>query len=238
MAKKVLQGWKKAVVYNPANGDRVQMNRIIPGMSELPDDPNVKTETATGQAWGGQIWPVTIGFADGEGLALLESWMVAYAKVSAAIFAPAGMSILFQDTEEIDFRPGTGVNAREGLAVNQVHIEAIGSNLNVRQVKNLARAISFSSSQGSLVLPFQGITLTLSASYTAPDAATMVIEAKDFAGNQVAISSQAASAGRVSTVITLPADTWSVDIDLLDGGTGTVEDIALRGDGSVEYIGY
>lgn len=238
MAKNALAGWKKAVVYNPANGDRVQLNRLSAQASELPGDPNIKTESAAGQVWGGEQWPITVGFMDSDGLALLESWQVGYTPCRMVVLAPAGMSILFQESEEIDFIQGTGVNAREGLKIHRVMIEAVGSGLSIQQVKNLARAITFSGDQGTLVFPMQGPTLTLAADYTTPAGATLVIEAKDYAGTQVAISSQSATAGRVSTTITLPADTYTLEIDLLNGGTGTVQNISLRADGSSEFISY
>lgn len=238
MAKNVLAGWKKAVVYNPDTGDRVQLNKISAASSELPGDPNIKTETATGQIWGGQQWPLTIGFMDSSGLDLLQEWQDTETPVHLIIFTPAGMSIIFREPELIEFIPGTTVNAREGLKIHRVIIEAVGADLDVKQLKNLARDISFSGNVGSIIFPISNVRLTASATYASPDGASLVITAKDNSGSILATSSQTASAGRVTADILLPAETWSVEIDALDGGSGSVSDIALRGDDSAEFLSY
>lgn len=238
MAKSVLAGWKKAVIYNPETGDRVQVSRISAASSELPGDPNIRTETAAGQVWGGQIWPLTVAFMDSDGLDLLEDWQANETPVHIIVFAPAGKSILFRENETIDFIRGTVTNAREGLQVHQVSIEAVGADLDVQSVKNLALTIPVSSSQGAFVFPIAGAILTLSATYANPDDAEMEITAKNYSGDVLAVTTEPVTAGRNSADIILPPGTWTVEIDLLASGSGSVSDISLAGDGSQEFINY
>lgn len=238
MSKQSLSGWKKAVFFNPANGDRVQVNTIVLQGSEHPSDSNIKTESSDGMVFGGYTWPLAVAFLDNAGMAMLEIWHAAETDCQMVIFSPAGNSILFFTSERLDFKPGTGINARDGAVPHLVMMETTGGLPNVFEIKNLAKGIQFAGDAGTLIFPLEGPTLTLAADYADEDGATMVITAKDFAGDPVATSSQAAENGRISTQITLPADTYSLDIDLLDGGTATITNISLRSDGSTEFIDY
>jgi len=238
MGKQVISGWKKAAIYNPADGTSVLLSQLSTQFSAF-DPENIQNETPTGQSYGGKVYPLVIGFMDSGGLAQLETWKTAHTPLRAVVYVPGGQHILFRQSEEFFDVLGGGVNARDGAAIHQVQTEVQGEAPDVPQKKNLAEAITFAGDAGELVFPIEGPTLTLAADYAAINSPTLSIEAQAFDGSVLATASQAVgSTGRESVEITLPAGTYKLAIDLVGAGSADVTNVSLRSDGQTDYITY
>lgn len=240
--KRNIAGWKKAVVYDPATGNLVQFNTLsLDGCSWDPQ--NIKNETPTGSAFGGRNRPLAIGFLDTDGLTQIKSWG-GKTLLNAVVLVPGGQHILFRENEPFFYTPGGGVNTRDGAVQHVVDAEAHGEDPAVHQKKNLAELITFTNDAGSLVFPLEGPTLTLAAGYASINSPELSIIAKDYGtdgtdGSTLATSTQAVgSTGRESTTITLPANTYLIEIDLVGAGSADVTNVSLRTDGKTTYITY
>lgn len=230
---KIFGGWKKSAVWNPANGDVVQLNLLSTEFSDLAME-NIKAETPTGSAFGGRNYPIIVGFLEDDGLAQLHTWMQGFTPINMAVFAPKGRQIIARENEQIHVVRGAGVDARSGLDIHRIEYEAIGENPDVVWKQNVAEGISFAGNVGEIVLPITGVTWTVAADYTTSNG-NLVVKALNYAGSTIATSTQALSAGRVSTTLTTPANTWKIEIDLVDGGSSTPSNVSMRADGLTAY---
>lgn len=228
----IFAGWKKAVFWNAATGVVVQKNILSTDHSDFPHE-NIKKETPTGSAFGGRIFPIIVGFLTDDGNAQLEAWTKNNTPINLAVFTN-GRQIVARQAEEIQYVPEVGVDARTGLEAHRVEYETVGFDPDVIQKKNVAEGITFAANVGEIVLPIEGVTWTVAADYTTADG-DLTVTAYDYAGNPVATSTQALSAGRVSTSITTPADTWKIEIDLVGAGASVPSNVSMRGDGKSEY---
>jgi hypothetical protein len=230
---KIFAGWKKAAVWDPSTGDVVQLNMLSTEHSDMPEE-NIKVETPTGSAFGGKLIPIIIGFLTDDGLGQLEAWQEARTLVNLGIYARFGRQVVARENEQIHVVRGVDVDARNGLNIHRLEYEAIGEAPDIIYKQNVAEGIQFTGNAGEIILPITGITWTVAADYTT-SSGNLVVTAYDFAGSQVAISTQALSAGRVSTQLTTPANTWKIEIDLVDGGSSSPSNISMRADGNPEY---
>ncbi|MEX1120857.1 MAG: hypothetical protein WED82_01900 [Balneolales bacterium] len=233
---KLISGWKKAVFWDPDSGDAVQVNTLSTEHSSF-EPAIIKNETPTGSAFGGRRIPLVVGFLDSDGIPQLETWMEGNTPVRSAVYARAGKQIIFQESEEIAVVPGYGISMRNGADVHRAEMEVLGENPDVVQKQNVAEAIEFTANVGDIILPISGITWTVAADYTTADG-NLVVTAYDYSDGVVATSSQALSAGRVSTGITAPAGTWRIEIDLVDTGASVPSNVSMRADGNAEYVNY
>lgn len=229
----IFAGWKKAVFWNAANGVVVQKNILSTDHSDLPFE-NIKKETPTGSAFGGKMFPIIVGFLTDDGNAQLETWTEDNTLINLAVYSKGGRQVIAQQAEEVQYVPEVGVDARTGLEAHRVEYETIGFDPDVIWKQNVAEGITFAANVGEIILPIEGVTWTVAADYTTADG-DLTVTAYDYAGDPVATSTQALSAGRVSTSITTPADTWKIEIDLVGAGASVPSNVSMRGDGKSEY---
>ena len=230
---KIFAGWKKTAVWNPTNGDVVQLNLLSTEHSDLPVE-NIKVETPTGNAFGGKQFAIIVGFLKDDGLAQLETWQESRTPINLGIYSQSGRQVIARESEQVHVVRGIDVNARNGLNIHRLEYEAIGEALDIIYKQNVAEGIQFAGNVGEIILPITGITWTVAADYTTNNG-NLVVTAYDYSDSQVATSTQALSAGRVSTQITTPANTWKIEIDLVDGGTSTPSNVSMRADGKSQY---
>ncbi|WP_020403737.1 hypothetical protein [Gracilimonas tropica] len=233
---KLFAGWKKSAVWNPETGDKVQINTLSTEYSDLPY-ANIKNETPTGQAFAGREYPPVVGFLDSDPLAQLETWMEGNTPVCMAIYSLAGRQFVTRDKEEIHVVPGMGVDSRTGVDVHRFEWETRGENPDVIWKQNLAEGITFNANVGELVIPVEGVKWTVAADYTA-GTGNLVVAAYDYSGSVVGTATQALSAGRQSVQLTTPANTWKIEIDLVDGGSAVASNVSMRADDKTEYVDY
>ncbi len=234
---RVASGWKKAVSFRRSTGDKVQLNLLSTEFSALAYD-NIKKPTPTGNAFGGKIYPPVVGFMESAGLPTLEDWMDNNYAVGIAIFAKHGRHFISLEDEEIQVVPGYGIDARNGNDVHRIETEITGGNPNVIWKQNIAEGITFTANEGSIVLPISGVKWKVAADYDG-SGGTLIVRCKDFAGDTVATSSTSIdSAARFSAEVTTTADTWTIEIELDNGGTAVVTNISMRSDSSDEYVNY
>jgi len=234
---RVASGWKKSAAFRRSTGDKVQMNILSTEYSDLAYD-NIKKPTPTGNAFGGKIYPLVVGFQESAGLATLEDWMDNNYPVGLAIYAKHGRHFISLEDEEMQVVPGYGIDAREGNDIHRIETEIAGGNPNVIWKQNIAEGITFAAKEGSIILPISGVKWKVAADYSA-SGGTLIVRCKNFAGTTVATASTTINAiDRFSAEVETTADTWTIEIELDNGGAAAVTNISMRSDGNDEYIDY
>lgn len=235
----IKSGWRRAAVFNPATGDTVQSNRISTEFSAF-NHPNITSETTVGMIFAGKDIQLLIGILESDGLAQLESWMLAHTNLRAVVYG-TNESVFFFEDSEVLFERGVGVNARDGVAVHQTSMSTIGSNAVAFPLVNALSKNEIwttGADDGEIVYPIAGAQLTVAADYSGVSGSVdLVIRALDFSGSVLATVTESVSNGRRSADITLPANTYKIDIDFVsNSGSANVSNRSLRVDGSTQFV--
>lgn len=223
MAKnKEIRGWRKASFFDPATGDVVQVNKIMPEFSSWEPDV-IRTEDTIGSVYGGKMLPLVIGSTnvDQAKKDQLTAWMDAGIDIQAVVYNPMGKNIQWLTGEELFYIPAAGSDARQGAAVHQMQLDFTGVGSAIYQRRNLIAKDSF-----PVVFPIAGVDFTYSI--TTATVGTLTIYFEDFAGATLAQKQVATAAGRISVTEKSPAGTYQITVD----EPGDASDQALRTDGS------
>lgn len=123
---KNIQGLKEVAIFNPANGDVVNLKLISPE-STFGKEP-IPTETATGAICGGYSYQVECVFFDLPAGARdqLEAWENASTPINLVGITSTGALLWYHPTTLSGFVDSLSTNARDGVSPYRVVLEAHG----------------------------------------------------------------------------------------------------------------
>lgn len=240
---KVIGGWIRGSLYDPATGDTVQFNRISTDISEF-NFPNVENETATGVIYGGKDIELMIGFLESDGLAQLKTWLEDGTPLQAFIEGE-NQNIVWEESEELIFERGVNPNARDGVTVHMAQLVNVSDDPNIDPITNIAQLSQYSFG-GSLndeeiPMPIEGATVQAGADYAGVTSTTLTIEALDFAGSVLDSTTTSVGAdGRFTASLLLPSNTYKINVEFNSGSDGgiTLSNETVRLDGDSSFVTY
>lgn len=222
-----ISGAIAAAIFDPATGTVVQFNHVATDSEHTHETASEQT-IAGAELYAGEEQTLALQVLDLNGRSQLEAWQKGETPLQGAV---AGLqeNILFREavamqfTAPIVFAPRTRPRYTVRLPFEGVSPD-VQAGINLLWLVDPAHAAA----TYDIVFPVAGVDLTLSA-----DGGTGNLEliALDYAGTQLDIAS-AAAASRASVSLTLPANTWTVRVNLPAGHT----EPALRTDGNEEYF--
>lgn len=236
-------GIERVAVYDPADGTTVQFSDVEAGNSNVnpgQQAENDQQDPSGNRYYGGDLSEAQIRARDSGGLlAQLRTWLAANTRLSYVFQGPSFCVLWYETDRLMNPKPIT----IEGRAVGRADFvdfgtrrEGHGEHAIHRQV-NLLRHLadaSGSTYDQTIVFPLQGPLLTASVSATAGTTGTITIRAKNFAGATLISSQATLGEGRNSTGITLPANTYQVQVQVT--GDWTISDAALRVGAENAYV--
>lgn len=234
---KLIGGWERAAVYDPATGDTVQFNKLSADASDF-NHPNITNETASGQIYGGRDIELIIGFFESDGISQLETWMNDGTPIQAVVEGTS-QDVLFHESEEPDFERGVLANARDGVAGHVVTLITVGETPPAVPILNMAsNSDIFSGDSGTIPYPIEGATIKVAADYSSVSTPVdLIIEAQDYGGNTLAADTTSVTGDdRFTAELELPADTYQIFVNFVgNSGSASVTDKTIRSDGDTAY---
>ena len=121
MAKNI-QGLLRAVIFDPATGDKVDL-RLFSPESAVPVEPR-QTETADGAIFGGRFRNIELVFFDlpTGARARLEGWENASTPIQMVALTATGVLFVLEEMPVTGFVDSLNVNARDGVSPYRVAI--------------------------------------------------------------------------------------------------------------------
>ena len=225
---RVKSQWKRASIFNPDNGDVVQINKVAVEFSDMTKTP-IKTESTNGAVFGGYECELTLGMLKADGLDQLEQWLNSNTNLHVAI--EGQMNVLWLVGAEGMFQRGVGVNARDGVQIHQMILAKVGGTPEIYPTVNLA--VPFGVSGGASdnrEIPFPVVGAVITASADTGDPFDLVVRDSD--GTPIATASSTSVGGRQQATVTLTGSSYSVTFE--PGGSYT--ELSIRTDGSYEFV--
>lgn len=239
---KLIGGWVRSAVYDPANGDTVQFNKLDPESCDF-NHPAIQNETASGQIYGGRDIELIVGFFESDGLAQLKTWQEDGTTVQAVVEGES-QDVLFHISEEMDFERGVLANARDGVAGHIVTLITVGEAPPAVPILNIAsNSDIFTGDSDTFPFPIEGATIKAAADYASVTTPVdLVIEARDYGtdgtdGSVLASDTTSVTgAGRFTASVDLPANTYAVFVNFASNtGSATITNKTIRSDGGTAY---
>lgn len=237
----ITHGLRRVAIYDPTTGTTVRGTLEADNSQFERGEVEPDARDATGGAWfAGDVSRLRLRVKDLSLLSQLETWRAADTRLSAAVEG-VSLGILWTETDRLSMlRPVTVQGRAQGRAdffdlemVREGHGEhAIYRLVNLLSHKADASGASYDQ---SIVFPVAGATVTAAVDNTAASG-TLTIIAKNYAGSTLSSASTTLANGRASASLTLPANTYTVQVTVTSGTS--ISDISLRLDGSTEHVDY
>lgn len=222
-----ISGALAAAIFDAATGTVVQFNHVATNSEHTHETASEET-IAGADLYAGEEQTLALQVLDLAGRAQLAAWQKAETPLQGVV---AGLteSILFREAVAMQFT-APKVFAPRTRPRFTVRLPFEGWDPDVKAGINLLYLVdpAHAADTYDIVFPLSGVELTASAD--GGSSGTLELIALDYAGVQLAIESTAI-ASRASVSLKLPANTWTVRVNLPVDST----DPALRTDGSDQY---
>jgi len=174
---------------------------------------NIATDSTDGQVYGGQSHTLDVQFSDADSALIdqLYDWMDADTELIAVALG-LQTNLLWYEPVTINPNSLLNTNARDGVSVNQLIIDSIGDDLDIKVGVNLLKANVFRAVSGN---------------YTPP----RVSSAQTITASNYGATLTASASGSLATDIAFPFDGQRIDfgVDNATGQNMTVQPLDVDG---------
>lgn len=194
-----LSGIKRIALIDTAASDAVVINKIL--ASSTYTSENIATDTTDGSVYGGRSHSLDVQFSDAD-TDLIDQLLAWQESGTQLIIAALGLqsNLLWYTPAVIDAKSILNANARDGVSVNQILLDVVAGDPDIKVGVNLLLANVFRAVSGN---------------YTPP----RVTSAQTITASNYGATLTASATGTLNVEILFPFDGQRVDFGV-DNGTG------------------